>query len=144
MSPNYRARGKSQTAEAIELLPVVKKRGWGVTLATFAYQIPVGKMVLPGAEKNPHFLKLREMSMIGRKRAHGPIFLAQGDKDTTIPIETVNIAYKRMQDQGTTVEYKQFAGLDHDSVVFGSFRHQIRWVQDRFNGKPLANKKGEK
>jgi hypothetical protein len=100
-------------------------------------------MVLPGAEENPHFLKLRDMSMIGLKRAHGPIFLAQGDKDTTIPIETVNIAHKRMQDQDTAVEYKKYAGLDHDSVVFGSFRDQVRWVQDRFDRKPVDKKSGK-
>jgi acetyl esterase/lipase len=132
------------TPEAVKLMLVVKEGGWFVTLATFAHKVPVGKMVLSGAEKNPHFLKLRDMSMIGLKRAHGPIFLAQGDKDTTIPIDTVRIAYKRMLDQGTTAEYKEYAGLDHDSLVFGSFRDQVRWVQDRFDGKPLANKKGEK
>jgi pimeloyl-ACP methyl ester carboxylesterase len=131
------------TPEAIKLMPVVKEGCWFVTLATFAHKIPAGKMVLPGAENNPHFLKLRDMSMIGLKRAHGPILLAQGDKDTTIPIETVNIAHKRMQNQGTTVEYKKYAGLDHDSVVFGSFRDQVRWVQDQFDRKPVDKKSGK-
>jgi hypothetical protein len=42
-----------------------------------------------------------------------------------------------MKDQGTTVEYKEYAGLDHDSLVFGSFRDQVRWVRDRFDGKPV-------
>jgi hypothetical protein len=50
------------------------------------------------------------------------------------------IAYKRMQNQGTKVEYKKYAGLDHDSVVFGSFRDQVRWVQDRFDRKPVEYK----
>jgi acetyl esterase/lipase len=131
------------TPEAIKLMPVVETGGWYVTLATFAHKIPVGKMVLPGAEKNAHFLKVREMSVIGRKRAHGPIFLAQGLEDTTVPTETVNVAYERMKDQGSTVEYKKYPGLDHDSLVFGSFRDQVRWVRDRFDGKPLPDGKGK-
>jgi hypothetical protein len=49
-----------------------------------------------------------------------------------------------MKDQGTTVEYKEYAGLDHDSLVFGSFRDQVRWVRDRFDGKPVASKADEK
>jgi pimeloyl-ACP methyl ester carboxylesterase len=131
------------TPEAIKLMPVVETGGWYVTLASFAHKIPVGKMVLPEAEKNAHFLKVRAMSLIGRKRAHGPIFLAQGLEDTTIPTETVNEAYERMKGQGSTVEYRTYPGLDHDSLVFGSFRDQVRWVGDRFDGKPLPDGKGK-
>jgi acetyl esterase/lipase len=132
------------TPEAIKFMPVVKEGAWYVTLATFAHEIPVGKMVKPGADKNPHFMKFRDMSVIGLKRAYGPIFLAQGTEDTTIPAATVRDAHKRMKDQRTAVEYKEYAGLDHDSLVFGSFRDQVRWVRDRFDGKSVANKKGEK
>ena len=77
------------------------------------------------------------------KRAHGPIFLAQGLEDTTILTETVNAAHERMKGQDTTVEYKKYPGLDHDSLVFGSFRDQVRWVRDRFDGKPLPDGKGK-
>ncbi len=129
------------TPEAIKLMPVVETGAWYVSLATFAHKIPVGKMLLPNAEKNPHFLKFRDMSIIGLKRAHGPIFLAQGLEDKTIPSETVQAAYKRMIAQGSTVEYKEYPGLSHDGLVFGSFRDQLRWVQDRFAGKPVSTKK---
>jgi hypothetical protein len=44
--------------------------------------------------------------------------------------------------RGSTVEYKKYPGLDHDSLVFGSFRDQVRWVRDRFEGKPLPAGKG--
>jgi acetyl esterase/lipase len=131
------------TPEAIKHMKVLEKGGWYVTLATFA-QLPVGKMVKEGAEKNPYFKKFRDMSAIGLRRAHGPIFLAAGLDDTTIPPVTVRDAYRRMKDQGTDVEYKEYAALDHDSLVFGSFRDQVRWVQDRFDGKPVAIKADEK
>ena len=129
------------TPEAVKLMPVVKEGGWYVTLATFAHEIPVGKMAKQGADKNPLFMKYRKMSMLGLRRAHGPIFLAQGAEDATVPAVTVRDALKRMKDQGTAVEYKEYSGLDHDSLVFGSFRDQVRWVRDRFEGKPAANEK---
>jgi hypothetical protein len=97
-------------------------------------------MVLPNAKDNPYFRKFCDISRLGQRRAHGPIFLAQGLEDTTIPTETVDDAYKSMRDQGTIVEYEKYPGLDHDSLVFGSFRDQVQWVQDRFDGKPAAPK----
>jgi pimeloyl-ACP methyl ester carboxylesterase len=128
------------TPKAIKLMDVVNKGGWYVTLATFYEKVPQGEMVLPKAKDNRFFLQFREMSRLGLRRAHGPIFLAQGLEDTTIPSETVDDAYKSMRDQGTIVEYKKYPGLDHDSLVFGSFRDQVQWVQDRFDGKPVAPK----
>src|SRR5262249_41208514 len=128
------------TPEAVKLMPVVKEGGWYVTLATLA-ELPAGKVAKKGADKNPHFLKYREMSMLGLRRAHGPIFLAQGAEDPTVPAVTVRDAYERMKDQGSAVEYKEYADLDHDSLVFGSFRDQVRWVRERFEGKPAANEK---
>ena len=80
------------------------------------------------------------MSVIGLKRAHGPIFLAAGTNDKTVPAVTIQDAKKRMEDKDTTVDYKEYDGLDHDSLVFGSFRDQVQWVQDRFDGKPVALK----
>ena len=40
---------------------------------------------------------------------------------------------------GTNVphQYRAYPGLDHDPLVFGSFRDQVRWVEDRFAGKPF-------
>jgi hypothetical protein len=131
---------KFLTPEAIKLMDVVNKGCWYVTLATFNEKVPQGKMVLPEAKDNPYFLKFREMNLLGLRRAHGPIFLAQGLMDTTILTETVDDAYKSMRDQGTIVEYKKYPSLDHDSLVFGSYRDQVRWVQDRFDGKPVAPK----
>jgi acetyl esterase/lipase len=134
---------KFLTPEAVAQMKVVEEGCWYVTLATFAHKVPVGKMVIAGAEENPYFKKFRDLSVIGLRRAHGPIFLAAGLADTTIPAVTVRDASKRMKVQGTAVEYKEYAGLDHDSLVFGSFRDQFRWVQDRFAGKPVANSDGE-
>jgi hypothetical protein len=132
------------TPEALKFMPVVKEGGWYVTLATFAQEVPVGKMVKPGAEKNVHFMKFRDMNVIGLKRGHRRIFLAAGTKDTTIPLPTIQDAKKRMEDKCTNVDYKEYDGLDHDSLVFGSFRDQVQWVRDRFDGKLTATKADKK
>jgi acetyl esterase/lipase len=132
------------TPKAIEHMKVIETGGWYVSLATFAHEIPAGQMLKPGADDNVHYKQFSKMSFIGGRRAQGPIFLAQGVNDTTIPVVTVRDAYKRMKHQGTTVEYKEYPGLDHDSLVFGSFRDQVRWVQARFDGKPVDRKADER
>lgn len=120
------------TPQALERMPVVQTGGWFVSLATFAHEVPQGKMVLPGAADNPHFRKFRDMNLLGTRKAHGPIFLAAGLKDRTIPAASVRSALERMRAQGSTVEYREYPGLGHDALVFGSFRDQVRWVRDRF------------
>lgn len=60
----------------------------------------------------------------------------QGLEDEAIPIAATDALFKRMQQQKLVVEYLKYPGLDHDPLVFGSFRDQVRWVRDRFEGTP--------
>jgi pimeloyl-ACP methyl ester carboxylesterase len=132
------------TPQAARLMRLVDKGGWFVTLATFAYQVPAGKMLKPDWKKNKHFQKFRKLSLLGTQPAFGPVLLIHGLKDEAIPTATTNALHERMQKQKWTVEYRKYPGLDHDPLLFGSFRDQVRWVQDRFDGKPVATGKARK
>jgi hypothetical protein len=44
-----------------------------------------------------------------------------------------------MCSEGDIVEYKTYPGLDHDPLVYGSFRDQINWIHARFVGQPAQN-----
>src|SRR5262249_51100751 len=46
------------TPQATEVMKVVKEGGWNVTLSTFAFKVPKGKMLKAGWKKNDHFQKL--------------------------------------------------------------------------------------
>jgi acetyl esterase/lipase len=136
--------GDILTPKAVERMPVVENGGWFVTLATFAHHVPVGEVLKPGWKKSPHFQKFRELARLGTKPAHGPILLLHGLEDDAIPTTTTDALYQRMRDQKAMVEYRKYPGLDHDPLVFGSFRDQLRWVQDRFDGRPVSDKKDGK
>ena len=68
------------------------------------------------------------------KRGYGPIYLLQGDADKTIPARYTRQADRNLCRLGDTVEYKSYPGMDHDPLVFASFRDQISWIADRFSG----------
>jgi alpha-beta hydrolase superfamily lysophospholipase len=120
------------SAAAAALMPVVQDGGWYVTLATYADRVPVGTMLRPDWKANASYRRYRELSTLGRRRAHRPVLLIQGLADATIPTRSTDALYARMRRQGAAVEYRKYPGLDHDPVVFGSFRDQVRWVAARF------------
>src|SRR5262245_17382311 len=128
------------TPQAVKLMPVVERGGWFVTLATFAHQVPAGKLLKPNWKKNKHFQKFRKLSILGERPAFGPVLLLQGLKDEAIPTSATDALYQRMQKQKSVVKYRKYPGLGHDPLLFGSFRDQVRWVQERFDDKPLPKR----
>jgi hypothetical protein len=46
----------------------------------------------------------------------------QGLKHEAIPTSATDALCERMQKQKSLVEYRKYSGLDHDPLVFGSFR----------------------
>ena len=129
------------TPEALALMPVVNEGAWYTTLATFAQRIPVGKLLRPNWRENAHFQRLRRLSAVGEHHAYQPVLLIQGLADSTVTTTATDALYTRMRQQRTAVEYMKYPGLDHDPVVYGSFRDQLRWVQRRFTtraeGRPV-------
>jgi len=67
---------------------------------------------------------------------YGPILLLQGTADRTIPASLTQQAAVKLCRLGDTVQYQTYAGMDHDPLVFASFRDQVRWIAARFAGKP--------
>jgi pimeloyl-ACP methyl ester carboxylesterase len=118
--------------EALKLMPVIKTGGWFTTLSTFAYGMQPGKLPSPNWKASKHFLEFRKLTLPGQRAAYGPVLLIQGLEDISIPTAVTDAAYERMKKQGWAVEYRKYPGLDHDPLVFGSFRDQFRWVETRF------------
>jgi alpha-beta hydrolase superfamily lysophospholipase len=126
------------TPEATKLMPVVKEHGWEVSMATFAYQVPPGQMLRADWKQNRRLRQFVVLSVAGAKPTRGPVLLLAGSADETVPAKTVELTFQQLRRQGTAIEYRAYPGLDHDPLVFGSFRDQVRWVEDRFAGKPFA------
>ncbi len=135
------ATGQQVPASGVIVIPYGEPPpgGWLVTLATFAEKIPAGRVLKPDWANNRHFQKFRELSVLGERPTHGPILLLQGEADQSIPPRPTDALYERMKRQKSQVEYRKYPGLDHVPLVFGSFRDQVRWVQDRFAARPVSN-----
>ena len=71
--------------------------------------------------------------------AFGPIFVAQGLADTSVEPSITTQAVGQLCSEGDVVEYRTYPGLDHDPLVYGSFKDQVNWIQDRFAGHPAPN-----
>lgn len=67
---------------------------------------------------------------------YGPILLLQGTADQTIPQTLTDRAAVNLCRLGDQVQYQTYAGMDHDPLVYASFRDQIHWIAERFAGAP--------
>ena len=119
-------------------MPAVQDGGWYASLATFAYGVAPGKMLRSDWKQNRHLRDFLDLSRVGERPTRGPILVVAGIDDSSIPESSVRDGVERMRKQGSTVEYRTYAGLDHDPLMFGSFRDQFQWVADRFAGKPFS------
>ena len=81
---------------------------------------------------------IKALTKIGDRPAYGPLLMMAGAADTTSPAQGVEQMAARLRALGAAVEYRLYPGLDHDPLVFGSFRDQLRWVEDRFAGRPAS------
>ena len=120
------------TPEAVAHMPTAEKAGWMGTMATFAWEVPPGRMLREDWRKSEDFNRYTAMSLIIDKPVYQPILLLSGGADTTAPPQTVEAALDQLKAVGADVVYRSYPGLDHDPLVFGSFRDQLRWVEDRF------------
>ena len=119
-------------------MPAVSKGGWLFTMATFAHGVPKGQMLRPDWKNSKTFARFNAASDVHYGPAYGPILLLAGGADATTPPKVTDATYERLRAGGADVKYRVYPGLDHDPLVFGSFRDQLRFVEDRFAGKPFV------
>jgi pimeloyl-ACP methyl ester carboxylesterase len=123
------------TPEALEFMPTIQDGGIFVTLTAFAEKVPAGKLLRPEWKKNEYYQKFRMLNVSGEKPAFRQVLLLHGEDDEVIPTNTMDDLHERMKKQKSMVEYKKYPALAHDPLLYGSFRDQVRWVQDRFDSK---------
>jgi alpha-beta hydrolase superfamily lysophospholipase len=132
--PDFKHEG-FLTPEASAMMPNIETAGLLATCVEFSEKVPAGKVLKPDWKSNEHFQKYRKLNLLGELTAFRQVLLLHGEDDEVIPIATTDELYKRMKKQKSIVEYKKYPGLAHDPLLFGSFRDQVRWVQNRFESK---------
>lgn len=77
-----------------------------------------------------------------RKPITGPLFVIAGEADQSVPLKSVSYTVSEACKKGYPIEYRGYPGLDHDPVMTNSTPDQIRWIKDRFAGKPMLGNCG--
>ena len=68
-----------------------------------------------------------------------PFAVFQGSADTTTPPELTSRERTALCQAGSSVDYQEFPGLDHESVVPEAAARFPAWAADRFAGKAAPN-----
>lgn len=103
--------------------------------ALFAHA-PMNQLLKPGWADVPAVVRFARLNTPETVPAYGPILLLQGTADHTIPASLTQQAAVKLCRLGDTLQYQTYAGMDHDPLVFASFRDQVKWIAARFAGKP--------
>jgi pimeloyl-ACP methyl ester carboxylesterase len=70
------------------------------------------------------------------ERARGPLLVLLGENDPAIPLDITKRAIGQRCGLNQSVALKTYPRMNHDEVIQASFRTQIKWIEDRFAGRP--------
>ena len=90
------------------------------------------------ADVNP-FPQLMQANTPAAVPMQYPMWVAQGDKDSTVLQPFTDTFVKRACAHGDTVIYRVFPGTDHYSVRDASRSDMISWMADRVAGRPAPS-----
>ena len=103
-------------------------------------EVPASHMLRPGWEDNDFVRQFFARNTLGRKPAHGPLFIISSYADPTVRTGMTLRAVTRMCKQHDIVQFHQYQGSDFAAVLGDSVRDQLTWIQARFAGRrPSGN-----
>jgi pimeloyl-ACP methyl ester carboxylesterase len=68
-----------------------------------------------------------------------PVFIAQGEADTTVRPEITKQYVRELCQAGTHVRFKLMPGVSHVTVALDSGYDAVEWMAERFAGRPAPN-----
>jgi len=96
----------------------------------------------PGASQPPNWPDaegVRRFTQANRpylEKARGPLLVLLGESDPAIPLDITKRAISQRCKLQHAVALKTYPGMNHDQVIHASFHTQIKWIEDRFAGRP--------
>jgi len=75
----------------------------------------------------------------GQAPAGAPVFIAQGTADTTVEPQVTKRFAKALCAKGERVTFVELPGVSHIFVARDSAPTAIKWMNDRFKGKPAPS-----
>lgn len=75
-------------------------------------------------------------------RGSMPFIIFQGSQDTTTPVRLTQNERNALCKAGAAVDYEEYAGLDHISMVPEAAKRLPAWIESRFQGQAAENNCG--
>jgi pimeloyl-ACP methyl ester carboxylesterase len=96
-------------------------------------------MLKPGWAEKPGVKRFFDESRIGLDPIAGPLLVIAGEADQTVPVVAVRAVVHEACARGVALEFRAYPGLDHDPTMDKSTPDQLRWISDRFAGRPAGD-----
>ncbi|WP_052699213.1 alpha/beta fold hydrolase [Hyphomicrobium sp. 99] len=127
------------TAEAIAHLPDLHEQCMSHALMTGYWSTAIAKDQFVANPDLEPFLKFAAENEAGALKIAAPTLVIQGTQDVTVFPSTTNALVRQMCAGGDAVEYKVFAGADHNGSMVSGGATTEEWIKARFAGKPAQN-----
>ena len=95
-----------------------------------------GAATRPDPQNQEAWLKRIEQMALGNIPAQVPIAVYQGDDDPTIFPAATEAYVKKGCASGATILYSHYADTDHLRIPGRAQQDFLKWISDRFAGKP--------
>lgn len=126
------------TGKALQRYRDVTTKGcWNYAYASFLDDR--GETVLKaGWERSSAAQQFFKANELGVAPVGGPLLVIAGEADETVPIALERATVKKACANGIVLAFRSYPGLDHDPTMEKSTPDQLRWIRERFAGKPFT------
>ena len=83
--------------------------------------------------------RLLRKNSAGNRVTKVPVLVYQGDADPTIPKGLTDGLVTKLCSLGDTVDYRVYAGANHNSALTAAKPDLVAWIADRFAGRPATS-----
>jgi acetyl esterase/lipase len=98
-----------------------------------------GKFLKSNPTKKDPWKGIMVRNSPGQAPAGAPVFIAQGTADTTVELQVTKRFAKALCAKGERVTFVELPGVSHIFVARDSAPTAIKWMNDRFRGKPAPS-----
>lgn len=98
-----------------------------------------GSATRTNPENQEAWMKRSEQLALGNVQAKTPLAVYQGQNDPTIFPEATKSYVKKACQSGVTISYITYPDTDHVRVVDRAQADFLKWIADRFEGKPAPS-----
>ncbi|KAI4264286.1 MAG: hypothetical protein L6R42_000600, partial [Xanthoria sp. 1 TBL-2021] len=91
--------------------------------------------------RNDQFYNFNNVSSIGGKPIARPLLILQGDADLGAPIQGAVSAVNKTCTlyPESQIEFQIYEGADHVPIMYALQQAWLRWIEDRFAGRPVKS-----